>query len=107
MATTPEYREHVCALLEGMGTVRTRKMFGEYLLYLNGRQIFSLCDNTVFAKPWPEVEVLLPAAEYGAPYPGAKPHLILDVDDEDALRRAARLLETLALPPKAKKPKNP
>lgn len=102
MATTPEYREHVCALLEGLGTVRTRKMFGEYLLYLNGRQIFSLCDNTVFAKPWPEVEVLLPAAEYGAPYPGAKPQLILDVDDEDALRRAARLLETLAPPPKAK-----
>ena len=73
MATTPEYRERVCALLEGMGTVRTRKMFGEYLLYLNDRQIFSLCDNTVFAKPWPEVEVLLPAVEYGAPYPGAKP----------------------------------
>ena len=104
MATTPEYREHVCALLEGLGTVRTRKMFGEYLLYLNGRRIFSLCDNTVFAKPWPEVEVLLPAVEYGA---GAKPHLILDVDDEDALRRAARLLEALAPPPKAKKPKNP
>ena len=107
MATTPEYREHVCALLEGLGTVRTRKMFGEYLLYLNDRQIFSLCDNTVFAKPWPEVEVLLPTAEYGAPYPGAKPHLSLDVDDEDTLRRAARLLETLAPPPKAKKPKNP
>lgn len=32
MATTPEYREHVYALLEGLGTVRTRKMFGEYLL---------------------------------------------------------------------------
>ena len=33
--------------------------------------------------------------------------IILDVDDEAALRRAARLLETLAPPPKAKKPKNP
>ena len=105
MATTPEYREHVCALLEGLGTVRTRKMFGEYLLYLNDKQIFSLCDNTVFAKPWPEVEAILPAAEYGEPYPGAKPHLILDVDDADTLRRAARLLEALTPPPKAKKPK--
>lgn len=53
------------------------------------------------------MEVLLPAAEYDATYPGAKPHLILDVDDEAALRRAARLLETFASPPKAKKPKNP
>ena len=35
MATTPEYNEFVCERLEPFGAVRSRKMFGEYMVYLN------------------------------------------------------------------------
>lgn len=50
MATTPEYNEFVCERLEPLGTVRSRKMFGEYMVYLNDKPIISVCDNTVFVK---------------------------------------------------------
>lgn len=50
MATTPEYNEFVCERLEPFGAVRSRKMFGEYMVYLNDKPIISVCDNTVFVK---------------------------------------------------------
>ena len=53
MATTPEYNEFVCERLEPFGAVRSRKMFGEYMVYLNDKPIISLCDNTVFVKILP------------------------------------------------------
>ena len=37
MATTPEYNEFVCERLEPFGAVRSRKMFGEYMVYLKHR----------------------------------------------------------------------
>ena len=37
MATTPEYNEFVCERLEPFGAVRSRKMFGEYMVYLKQR----------------------------------------------------------------------
>ena len=32
MATTAEYMEYVCGQLAGVGALRYRKMFGEYML---------------------------------------------------------------------------
>lgn len=45
MATTPEYNEYVCERLEPFGAVRSRKMFGEYMVYLNDKPIISVCDR--------------------------------------------------------------
>lgn len=53
MATTPEYNEFVCERLEPFGAVRSRKMFGEYMVYLNDKPIITVCDNTVFVKILP------------------------------------------------------
>ena len=44
MATTPEYNEFVCERLEPFGAVRSRKMFGEYMVYLNDKPIITVCD---------------------------------------------------------------
>ena len=59
MATTPEYNEFVCERLEPFGAVRSRKMFGEYMVYLNDKPIISVCDNTVFVKMLPGREAAL------------------------------------------------
>ena len=36
MATTKEYVEYVCEQIEGVGDIRFRKMFGEYMIYVSG-----------------------------------------------------------------------
>ena len=35
MSTSPEFVTYLCEQLEGTGEVRSRKMFGEYMVYLN------------------------------------------------------------------------
>ena len=48
MATSSEYVTFVCEQIHGYGDVRCRKMFGEYMVYLNDKPIFTVCDNTVY-----------------------------------------------------------
>ena len=93
MATSGEYAEYVCEQLYGLGTVRLRKMFGEYLLYLNGKPLFLLCDQTVFVKILPELAPLMAQAPRGIPYPGAKEHYVLDIDNRPLLEQLVPLLE--------------
>ena len=50
MATTQEYIEYVCEQIEEFENVRYRKMFGEYMIYVNEKPILLVCDNTVFVK---------------------------------------------------------
>ena len=105
MATTPEYNEFVCERLEPFGTVRSRKMFGEYMVYLNDKPIISVCDNTVFVKLLPELAVYLDGAERGFPYEGAKLHYILDIEDSELLSSVIPILEAVTPLPKPRKRK--
>ena len=103
MATSESFADLICENIEDLGDVRRRKMFGEYMVYLNDKPVFSLCDNTVFAKMLPEIKEMMKDCETGFPYEGAKEHYIIDADDRDFLRKAAAELEkTLPLPKKKK-----
>ena len=104
MATDADFMVYVQEQARLGDTLTYRKMFGEYALYLNGKMVALVCDNRVFLKPTDAVRDLLDNVEEGPPYPGAKPHFVLDeyLDDSDML---ARLLRTTALalpPPKPK-----
>lgn len=79
MATTKDYIEYVCERLHGAGGLRYRKMFGEYMVYVNDKPVLLVCDNTVFVKIVPELAALMADAERGLPYEGAKEHYILDI----------------------------
>ena len=81
MSTSPEFVTYLCEQLEGTGEVRSRKMFGEYMVYLNDRPVLLVCDDTPFVKMLPCVEGLLGGRPSAAPYEGAKPHYVLDPDD--------------------------
>lgn len=100
MATTPEYNKFVCERLELFGAVRSRKMFGEYMVYLNDKPIISVCDNTVFVKLLPELAGYLDGAERGFPYEGAKLHYILDIEDSGLLSAVIPILEAVTPLPK-------
>ena len=84
-----------------------KRLFGEYALYLDGKVVAFVCDNSIYIKPSQAVKNLTPDLPQGPPYPGAKDYPIADalLDDPDALR--GLLVETAAqLPqPKPKKTK--
>ncbi len=104
MATTKEYADFVCECVFRYGEVRAKKMFGEYMVYLNDRPILLVCDNTVFVKKLPEVSALLPDdAPSGYPYEGAKEHYVLDIEDGELVDRLIPLLVEITPLPKKKK----
>ena len=50
MATSQDYLDFVLEHLPPLWSIRSRKMFREYMVYLNDKPILMLCDNTVFVK---------------------------------------------------------
>ncbi|MCL1879975.1 MAG: TfoX/Sxy family protein [Actinomycetia bacterium] len=104
MATTVDFIEYVCGQIEGAGAVRYKKMFGEYMVYVDDKPILLVCDNTVFVKILPCLEGLMAEADKGYPYDGAKEHCVLDVDDRElAFAVIAALLPVTPLPKPRKK----
>ena len=37
MSCTPDYIDFVCSQLNGMGEIRPKKMFNDWLIYINGK----------------------------------------------------------------------
>jgi len=103
MSTTPDFIEYVCEQISGVGNVRHRKMFGEYMVYVNDKPVLLVCDNTVFVKILPCTEKLMEDASKGFPYKGAKEHYILDTDNALLAKDIARVLEKNTPLPKRKK----
>ncbi len=92
--------------IEGMeGKVRYKKMFGEYMIYLNENPLVLVCDNTPYIKKLDCVKPLLENAEKGVPYKGAKEHYILDIENTALVWELVRILNEKAPPPPLKKPK--
>lgn len=103
MATTADYMEFVCEQIRGVGAVRHRKMFGEYMVYVNDKPVLLVCDNTVFVKMVPELADLLAGAERGTPYEGARAHYILDIENTDLVRAVIAILEPITPLPRPRK----
>ena len=85
-----------------------RKMFGEFALYLDGRVVALVCDNTLFVKPTTAGRALLGEVSEHPAYPGGKPWFRVDevLDDRDLLQRLfIATARELPLPKPKNKPK--
>ena len=82
MGTSESYIGFVCEKLERLGNIRSRKMFGEYMVYLNDKPILTVCDNTVFVKKLPQLADIMKNSDCGFPYDGAKECYILDIEND-------------------------
>ncbi|MDE5997712.1 MAG: transcriptional regulator [Muribaculaceae bacterium] len=103
MACTTEFIEFICNTLTPLGEVRSRKMMGDYVIYLNEKCVITACDNLAYVKKLPCIADLMADAECGCPYEGAKEAYILDFTDT---HRVLKVIEVLwdKLPfPKSKK----
>lgn len=105
MATTVDYIDYACEQIRGVGSVRYKKMFGEYLVYVNEKPILLVCDNTVFVKQLACIAELMQGAAVGIPYKGAKEHYVLDIDDASFSREIICILEPVTALPKPRKKK--
>ena len=103
MATNKEYIDYVIEQIKGVGELRSKKMFGEYMIYVNNKPILLVCDNTVYVKKADEIKELMECADIGFPYKGAKEHYILDVENELISRKVINALELVTKIPIPKK----
>lgn len=105
MACTTDYIDFICSQIGRAGVVRSRKMFGDYCIYVDEKPVLLACDNITYIKKHKSIEDLMKDAEIGYPYDGAKEHYILDVEHSAfAIEVITTLLPHLPLPkPKKKK----
>lgn len=99
MATDLSYIQFVCEQLRGEDATY-KKMFGEYMVYIEGKPVLLVCDNTVFVKEVKELEELMSEADKGYPYDGAKQHYILDIENTDLTEKVVGILKEVTPLPK-------
>jgi TfoX/Sxy family transcriptional regulator of competence genes len=89
----------------GLGRrLSSKKMFGEFALYLDEKIVALVCDDQLFLKPTDQAKTFLGKVRLAPPYPGAKDYLLLtdELDDPDRLKEVV-LITAAALPvPKPK-----
>ena len=105
MSTTPEFIEFVFAQIDSEWSKRYRKMFGEYMVYVNDKPILLICENTVYVKKLDCIKSFIREEECGIPYKGAKEHYIVDVEDKESFSRIIEELEEVIKKPVKKKKK--
>ena len=71
-------------------------MFGEYGIYCNGKLIGMVSDNQLYVKPTEVGRDFVGDIVEGAPYPGAKPHLLITADRWDDRVWLSQLIRTTA-----------
>lgn len=103
MACSTEFIEFVCDALAPLGEVRSRKMMGDYVIYVNEKCVITACDNIAFVKKLPIIADLMANAECGCPYEGAKEAYILDFQDRQKVLRVIEMLWKDLPFPKSKK----
>ena len=104
MACTTDFIDFVCSQIEGVGVIRAKKMFGDWLIYIDEKPIILACDNICYVKKLPEIADLMSDASTGLPYDGAKEHYILDIEHRsEAIKVIQTLLPLIPYPKKRKK----
>ena len=105
MATTNEYIEYVCEQINGIGIIRYKKMFGEFMIYVNNKPVIIVCNNNAFVKKLDCIEEMMKDAKLGYPYKGAKEHYVLDIDNSDFCKKIVSKVEEVTPIPKPRKKK--
>lgn len=107
MSTKQSTIDYIVDQLAAVGDVSTRKMFGEYALYADGKVVGLICDDTLYIKIT-EAGKEYVGEEYreGYPYKGAKASIVIDEDWIEDREWVSGLIEiTAAHVPMPKKKK--
>ena len=107
MATESEFAQFITDQLSGLDTVTTRRMFGEYALYANGKVVGLICDNRLFVKPTEAGRTFIGDPVMAPAFSGAKPSYLIEdgLDDRRWLAELISLTANELPPPKIRKRK--
>ena len=105
MACSLDFIEFVSSQIAAAGTVRCRKMFGDYMVYVDEKPVIIVCDNIPYVKEHEAIKSMMETAERGFPYEGAKEHYVLDVSRSDFTVKIVKILAEVLPYPKSRKKK--
>lgn len=92
MASHPDFVNYVVEQLREAGSIRSRKMFGEYGLYCDDIFFAVICDDQFFVKITPAGEAAFPNLPKAPPYEGARDYIwVEDVDNREVMTALTRL----------------
>lgn len=95
MATKQSTVDYILDQLVSVDDVSTRKMFGEYALYVNGKVVGLVCDDTLYVKSTEQGKIFSGTYyQEGYAYPGAKVSMVIDedrIEDREWLSELVRI----------------
>lgn len=68
MASSLDVIEFICKQIATAGEVKYRKMFGDYMIYVNDKPVVIVGDDIPYVKMHEIIGELMSAAEQGYPY---------------------------------------
>ena len=106
MSSDLEFVEYVCDQMRDAGKISHRKMFGEFAVYCRDKVVALICDDQLFVTSTPGGRAFIGQAVEASPYPGAKPHFLIEdrLDDREWLTGLIQVTESELPPPKPKRP---
>jgi DNA transformation protein len=106
MASEQAVADEIVEAMSGAGDVRSRKMFGEYAVYLGDRVVAFVCDNQLFVKITPGSKEVIKEDVQGEAYPGSKRYYVVSADywdDRDYMETLAQAVARDVKPPKKRR----
>jgi TfoX/Sxy family transcriptional regulator of competence genes len=109
MASDQDFVDFIVDQLENAGDITSRKMFGEYAIYCDGKVTALVCDNQLFVKPTEAGRSFIGEVVEAPPYPGAKMSFLIEdgFEDRDWISELVRITAKALPEPKPKKKKKP
>ncbi len=84
MASNQDFANFVMDQIQGAGEITSKKMFGEYGIYSDGKIFGLICDNKLFIKPTQAGREFIGEPVEAPPYPGAKNSFLIEEQLEDS-----------------------
>jgi len=104
MASNADFVQYIADQCADAGKIVTRKMFGDYGIYCNGKIFGLICGDRFYLKPTEAGKALLRKIELRPPYEGAKDYFYIEeVDDHEYLSTLVRATCKALPEPKPKK----
>ncbi|MBN2363846.1 TfoX/Sxy family protein [candidate division WOR-3 bacterium] len=108
MATDKDFIEFIADQMADTGKIAYRKMFGEYVVYCDGKVVALVCDNKLFVKPTEGGKRFIGDVVEAPPYPGAKMSFLIEdkFEDSEWLSELISITKNELPEPKPKKKKS-
>lgn len=107
MASTQKFVEFVLDQIHDAGEISSRKMFGEYAIYADGKVVALVADDILFVKQTEGGKKFIGDYQEAPPYPGAKMCFLIEdqLEDHQFLSELIRITSAEVPFPKPKKSK--